>query len=89
MAQDMHYKVPIFDGTIFLYWDERMKSHLQKLQNRIQTRYTEPQGGAKTLDEIKLKEANAKARAIIFSCIHDSVFGGVKGLKETKVVFSK
>lgn len=51
--------------------------------------YIPMSGGPQTPDEIKLKETNVKARAIIFSCINDSMFGRVKGLKEAKSVWNK
>lgn len=93
MVQGVHYKFPIFDGIKFLYWKERMELHLETLQNGIweiiQMRYPPPQGGAQTPDEINLKETHAKVGAIIFSCITDSMFGRVKGLKEAKIVWEK
>lgn len=89
----MHYNFPIFDGTNFLYWKERMESHLETLQNEIweiiKTGYIELQGGAKTLNEMKSKEDNAKAIAIIFSSISDSMFKRVKGLKKEKIAWNK
>lgn len=36
-----------------------------------------------------MKETNAKARAITFNCMSDSLFERVKGLKEAKVVWNK
>lgn len=70
-----------------------MESHLETLHNVIleiiQIGYTPPPGGAQTPDEIKLMETNAKDRAIIFSCVSDSVFGRVKGLKKAKFVWNK
>lgn len=70
-----------------------MELHLETLQNRIQkliqTKYTPSQGSDQIADVLKLKEVNAKVRVIILSCISDSVFGRVKGLKEEKIVWEK
>jgi len=86
-------RLPIFDGTNFVYWKVRVTAYLQSLGievwDIIDTGYTFPSTTPIDSAGKKQYETNAKAINTLLGCLSQSEFIKVKQYKSEKEIWDK
>ena len=86
-------RLPIFDGTNFIYWKVRVTTYLQSLGTKvwdiIDRGYTFPSATPTDLTEKKKYETNAKAVNTLLGCLSQLEFVKVMQYKSAKEIWDK
>lgn len=84
---------PRFDGTNYTLWKNHMECHLQCMGMQYwimaSKRYTPPQNGPRTIDEIRDAENNLQAKEALLSALSDSEMTNVIDLKTAYEIWEK
>lgn len=84
---------PLFDRSDYGFWKTRMERFLVSLRfgvcKSVETRYTMPNGGPSTDDEIKAYENNGKARYALLSGLSNIELVKVMNLKSVRDIWKK